>query len=58
VSINTPVHEAVDLLAQRRIGALPVMDGHAIAGIFPNATSFNNSRTTAPPCSTSWSVRS
>jgi CBS domain-containing protein len=34
VSINTPVHEAVDLLAQRRIGALPVMDGHAIAGIF------------------------
>lgn len=34
VSINTPVSEAVDLLAQRRIGALPVMDGHAIAGIF------------------------
>lgn len=34
VSINTPVHEAVDLLTQGRIGALPVMDGHAIAGIF------------------------
>jgi CBS domain-containing protein len=34
VSINTPVSEAVDLLSHRRIGALPVMDGHAIAGIF------------------------
>jgi len=34
VSITTPVQEAVDLLASQRIGALPVMDGHAIAGIF------------------------
>lgn len=29
-----PVRDAVDLLAQRRIGALPVLDGGGVAGIF------------------------
>ncbi|HZU62964.1 MAG TPA: CBS domain-containing protein [Novosphingobium sp.] len=33
-SIHTPVREAVTLLAERRIGAVPVMDGDAVAGIF------------------------
>lgn len=33
VSRGTPVSEAVTLLASRRIGAVPVIDGHAIIGI-------------------------
>jgi CBS domain-containing protein len=33
-TIGMTVRDAVALLAQHRIGALPVMDGHAIAGIF------------------------
>jgi len=32
-TIGMKVRDAVTLLAERRIGALPVMDGHAIAGI-------------------------
>lgn len=32
--IDTPVREAVALLASRRIGAVPVMDGDRVAGIF------------------------
>jgi len=31
---ETPVRDAVALLAERRIGALPVFNGQAIAGIF------------------------
>ena len=30
----TPVREAVEMLATKRIGALPVVDGNDIAGIF------------------------
>jgi CBS domain-containing protein len=33
-SIAMKVREVVTLFAEKRIGALPVMDGHAIAGIF------------------------
>ena len=33
-AITTPVREAVSLLATKRIGALPVLDGDDIAGIF------------------------
>lgn len=33
-SIHNTMREAAALLAERRIGALPVMDGDAIAGIF------------------------
>ena len=33
-TIDTPVRDAVGLLASKRIGALPVMDGTAVAGIF------------------------
>jgi CBS domain-containing protein len=33
-TVAMKVREAIALLAQRRIGALPVLDGHAIAGIF------------------------
>lgn len=32
--VDTPVREAIALLASRRIGAVPVMDGGRIAGIF------------------------
>jgi CBS domain-containing protein len=32
-TITMSVRDAVDLLSDKRIGALPVMDGHAIAGI-------------------------
>ncbi|RXZ64687.1 CBS domain-containing protein [Pelagerythrobacter rhizovicinus] len=31
---GTRVHDAVALLAERRIGALPVMEGGAVAGVF------------------------
>mgnify|MGYP001765400029 CR=1 FL=1 len=31
---TTSVREAVNLLAERRIGAMPVMDGSTVAGIF------------------------
>ena len=31
---DTPVREAIALLAERKIGALPVLDGADIAGIF------------------------
>ncbi len=30
----TPVREAVSILSERRIGALPVLDGDTVAGIF------------------------
>ena len=33
-TVAMKVSDAVALMAERRIGALPVMDGHAIAGIF------------------------
>lgn len=33
-SVTTPVSEAVGMLAERRIGALPVLDGTTLAGIF------------------------
>ena len=33
-TVGMKVRDAVALMAERRIGALPVMDGHAIAGIF------------------------
>lgn len=33
-TIGMKVRDAITLLAERRIGALPVLDGHAIAGIF------------------------
>jgi CBS domain-containing protein len=33
-TIATPVRDAVNLLAERRIGALPVFDGDSIVGIF------------------------
>ena len=33
VELGTPVREAVALLAERRIGALPVCDGGKVAGI-------------------------
>ena len=32
--ISTPVRDAVTLLAEKRIGALPVLEGKDIAGIF------------------------
>ncbi|MCJ2187509.1 CBS domain-containing protein [Novosphingobium beihaiensis] len=32
--VSTPVREAAAMLAERRIGALPVMENGAIAGIF------------------------
>ncbi|SFG22861.1 CBS domain-containing protein [Novosphingobium sp. CF614] len=32
--VSTTVHEAAGILAQRRIGALPVMEDGSIAGIF------------------------
>ncbi|WP_260926018.1 CBS domain-containing protein [Novosphingobium sp. 9] len=32
--VSTPVSEAAGLLAERRIGALPVMDGDELVGIF------------------------
>lgn len=34
VSAGTSVRDAVSLLAERRIGAVPVLDGDAIRGIF------------------------
>lgn len=34
VSVDQPVREAVAVLASKRIGALPVMQGGAVAGIF------------------------
>lgn len=34
VDVGTAVREAVALLADRRIGAVPVMDGGRVAGIF------------------------
>lgn len=34
VSAGTPVREAVSLLAEKRIGAVPVLDGSGIRGIF------------------------
>jgi CBS domain-containing protein len=41
------VADAVELLAERRIGALPVEDvGAEVAGIFPNATFSIHSRPT------------
>lgn len=33
-SVTTPVREAVQLLASKRIGALPVVDGGSVVGIF------------------------
>lgn len=33
-TVNMTVRDAITLLAEKRIGALPVLDGHAIAGIF------------------------
>lgn len=33
-SVDTPMREAVELLASRRIGALPVIEAGAIVGIF------------------------
>jgi CBS domain-containing protein len=33
-TITMKVRDAISLLAEHRIGALPVMDSHAIAGIF------------------------
>lgn len=33
-SVTTPVREAVRLLASKRIGALPVVDGGSVVGIF------------------------
>ncbi len=33
-SVNTPVREAIALLAEKRIGAIPVMQGGSVAGIF------------------------
>ena len=32
--VSTPVRDAVALLASKRIGALPVLDGGSVAGIF------------------------
>lgn len=34
VTANTSVRDAIALLADRRIGAVPVMDGDSVAGIF------------------------
>ena len=34
VSVDTSVRDTVGLLADRRIGAVPVMDGDKVAGIF------------------------
>ncbi len=34
ISADASVREAVRLLAERRIGAVPVMDGAAVAGVF------------------------
>lgn len=34
VTVDQPVREAVSLLASKRIGALPVMSGGRVAGIF------------------------
>lgn len=33
-TIHTPVREAIAVLAEKRIGAMPVMDGPAVTGIF------------------------
>ncbi|CCA94425.1 MULTISPECIES: CBS domain-containing protein [unclassified Novosphingobium] len=32
--VSTTVREAVEILAERRIGALPVLDGEGLAGMF------------------------
>ena len=34
VDVDRPVREAVSLLAEKRIGALPVMSGGSVAGVF------------------------
>lgn len=34
VGVDTPVRDAVAILAKKRIGAVPVMDGDRVAGIF------------------------
>ncbi len=34
---DATVREAVALLAEKRIGAVPVVEGGVVAGIFPNA---------------------
>ena len=34
VDVDRPVREAVSLLAEKRIGALPVMAGGSVAGVF------------------------
>lgn len=33
-AVSMTVQDAITLLAEKRIGAVPVLDGHAIAGIF------------------------
>ena len=33
-SVDTPVREGIALLAEKRIGAIPVMQGGSVAGIF------------------------
>lgn len=33
-TVSMKVRDAIALLAEKRIGAIPVLDGHAIAGIF------------------------
>ncbi|MEC9110234.1 MAG: CBS domain-containing protein, partial [Pseudomonadota bacterium] len=33
-SVDTPVREAIALLAEKRIGAIPVMQGGSVVGIF------------------------
>ena len=33
-TVSMKVRDAVTLLAEKKIGAIPVLDGHAIAGIF------------------------
>ena len=46
------VRAVADLLAQNRIGAVPVVDGDAVVGIFPNVTSSALSLPMAPKHST------
>lgn len=45
---HTPVREAVALLADRRIGAMPVFDGDTLCGIFSERDVINQLRELGP----------
>ena len=58
ISPDAPVIDAIRLMAERRIGALLVMDGQRLAGCFQNAITRGRSccrgaRPRTPQCATS-----